>query len=213
MSQANKGDPVASDLAAASAALRDTAKWIVGGVVGTSAAVFAGSSLTNLGSLTVPADTNRILVVVAGALIGFLSIGGLALRALSILTIRGLSFAQLVAARTPDLRQVVKDIETRYASEFPGGERTLHAFKERIEAENGKATDQQDKAFLAEAGSFLPALMAEASFIHVCGEFARLKRALFVSALGAILGFGAFAWGANPPPPAPRSPFLVINRA
>lgn len=212
MSQAGQGDPLAPDLAAASAALRDTAKWIVGGVVGTSAAVFAGSSLTNLGSLTLPADTNRILVVVAGALIGFLAIGGLARRALSVLTIRGLSFGQLVAARTPDMRQVVQDIDTRYASEFPGGVRTLRDFKARIEAENGKEAGRQDEAFLAEADSFLPVLMAEASFLHVCSEFARLKRALFVSAFGAILGFGAFAWGANPPPAAPHPPFLVINR-
>jgi hypothetical protein len=203
VSGADQGDPVTQSLAAASSSLRDTAKWLIGGVIGTAAAVFAGSSLTNIGQLSLPDDWARILVVIAGATLGFACIGDLAWRALAVLTIRTMSFAELASARDAQLSELAAAVEGRYAGALPGNLATLAALKDRIEAENAKSADQQDSTFMDRAASFVPAVMAQASFQNVFDKFDRMKRVLLVRALGAIIGFGAFAWGVNPPAPPP----------
>lgn len=213
MTDRRGGDAISESLAAASTSLRETAKWLVGGVAVTAAGVFAGSSLTNLGSLTLPDDWPRIAVAVIGAVAGFASIGDLAWRALEVLTIRSQSFRQLADAEEPSLKLVVAALEERYASSFLAETGTLAGLKARIERENEKESGSRDAAFLTSAESFLPILMAEASFQRVHDQFDRLKRVLPVRLLGAVIGFGLFAWAANPPAPPSPTPLLVLHRA
>ncbi len=85
--------------AAASASLRETAKWLVGGVTATAVGIFAGSSLTNLGSLDFTEDAQRLSIVILGLILGFSGLAAILAAAIRVLTVEGFSFRALAEAQ------------------------------------------------------------------------------------------------------------------
>ena len=161
--------------------LRETAKWIVGGVIGTAGAVLAGSSLTNLGALDPAEDGRRLALAVGGALVGFAAIGRLMSRALDVLYVPSVSLSRLLAAPAPSewgrLRSVVE-------SEFGLQKKGRGSLKVLLE------TPDDDP---------VPTIAAMLPYFYVRLKFAALIRSLPWTVLGAMIGFGLFAWAANPP--------------
>jgi hypothetical protein len=216
VSEAPPAGTVNAGLATASASLRDTAKWLVGGVVGTAAAVFAGASLTNIGSLVWPDDSARILAALLGAALAFASLGVLAWRALTVLSIHPISFAQLAEAREGEIHDVAVQLRRDYPTRLPGNLDSFAAVKSKLDEENAKEAGAQDDKFMDDAANFLPRVAAEASFLRVHLQFENLKKILLPVSVGALVGFGAFAWGVNPPErpapvPAGQGPFVVVS--
>ncbi|MBC9031719.1 hypothetical protein IAG41_04880 [Sphingomonas sp. JC676] len=200
---------------AASANLRETAKWLVGGVVATSAGVFAGSSLTRLGSLDSPEDVPRLLITLTGALVGFAALGLIMEYAIAVLRVDRLSLRQLAEAgdKEGDLVATRTRIEDLFRGRLVGKTTSLAEMTARIDAAVETHEDAASKALLADAKTRLPQIMGMAQFVHVRRRFDALVSRLRWTSVLAILGFGVFAWGANPPerPPAARPPLLVVN--
>ncbi|THD36615.1 MAG: hypothetical protein E7773_06290 [Sphingomonas sp.] len=198
--------------AAASASLRDTAKWLVGGVAATAAGIFAGSSLTHLGSLDLHQNAERLLMAIGGGVAGFVGLALILSRAIAVLTVESVGLPALAAGETATLAQVRDKMATIYAGTFPGNVTSVEQLLAKANDARLKHTDA-DKLFLAEFKLFFPKLMAEAGFQHVTQKFRSLIRALWIGGPLAIVGFGLFAWAANPPEdqaPA-KPPVTIIN--
>lgn len=212
--QRDSPDPRISGHAAASASLRDTAKWLVGGVTATAAGVFAGSSLTNLGSLDFAEHGTRLGLAIGGALLGFVGLGLILSYAIIALTVESIDFQSFCQVRRGPLARVRETLDVRHRGSLPGGAEGLAALLAMV-LENESKNDDASRAFMANFERRLPTLMAEAGFLNVREKFAALIRSLWVGAPFALVGFGLFAWAANPPdpkPPAPKPPLLVINQ-
>jgi len=177
--------------------LRDTARWIVGGIIATAGAVIAGSSLTHLGQLDPGEDLGRLTVAALGAAAGFAAIGVL--------------FA--VSLR-------IFDVTTTDLDRLAGAQAGTDAarLKAMIDAEFGlpKCGDGSLAAALETGDSeeLLRHVEAMAPYLHVRDKFRTMTRHLAWTVPLAALGFGTFAWAANPPErpsPKPRPPAVVLN--
>lgn len=194
-------------LGAAQGYLRETAKWLVGGVVATAAGVFAGSSLTKLGALDPFVETGRLGVALGGVVIGFAGLAWLLSHAIAVLTIESVTFRQLAAAEssTADqdtaLRAVALEIAKKYQKSMPPGITTLEGFV--VEIDKRPINQQLDN----DARKFDRLVMPDAGFLSVRNRFRILTKTLPKATGLAILGFGLFAWAANPPdkPSKPES--------
>jgi len=201
-------------MTAAASALRETAKWLVGGVVVTAAGVFTGSSLTNLGSLDPAADAPRLAAAIAGAAIGFAALAAIVTRALAVLTLESVTLRMLAeaerstAAADAERRRVAKMIARKYRHSFPVPGNSL--------AELVAAVDRlpEDDPGRAAAEAFNALVLPDAGFLHVRARFRKLTDILIPATFFAALGFGLFAWAANPPERSPpqRPPLLVVNQ-
>ncbi len=207
-------DPRISGHASASASLRDTAKWLVGGVTATAAGVFAGSSLTNLGSLDFVEHGARFGLAIGGAVSGFAGLGLILAFAIGALTVESVDFETFCRAKAGNLRWVRGKLDKRHGGSLPGNVADFATLLEKVLASE-RDDKEASRAFMTEFQRRLPALMAEAGFLSVRRKFAGLTAALWIGAPLALVGFGTFAWAANPPDgkaPAPKPPLLVINQ-
>ncbi len=84
-------------MAASTQSLRDTAKWMVGGVAATAVGVFAGSSLTSLGTLDPTTDRGRLLLAIAALVVGFIGLAAIFEKAIRVLTVETMTFRQVAA--------------------------------------------------------------------------------------------------------------------
>ncbi|MBN9257404.1 MULTISPECIES: hypothetical protein [unclassified Mesorhizobium] len=207
--------PVVSAMSAATQSLRDTAKWMVGGVVGTAAGVFAGSSLTSLGSLDPAADRGRLALALIGLLVGF---GGLAIVvvwAFRVLTVETRTFREFVGNAEKEFEQARETLLERYKSWFPEGIASFKDYLSSVDAAHGRlkkgGNDDKDKALVAKAASDFAVFNANAGFTVVRNRFLSLRLALAVGTPIAIVGFGLFAWAVNPPPAKPRPPAFSLT--
>jgi hypothetical protein len=248
MAQASNESAAGKEAAAVGAsALRETAKWLVGGAVATAAGVFAGSTLTNFGQL--PLDW-RFAVAVGGLLLGFLGIALLINSAMKVMTFDAVSFQELARGVSDSLSaeggrprldpgqlrymraEVDRMFKTR-PSGLPSYEAVYEAWRSR-ETDSGVVSffmegDQvvTDPARVgarrtAQAGGvseanvhdlrvFLDAAMHSAQFFKVQYVFTRLRHAMPFYIGLMLLGFGSFAWAANPPDPPARKAAIVVN--
>ncbi|MBN8813224.1 hypothetical protein [Sphingomonas sp.] len=200
--------------AAASTSLRETAKWLVSGVTATAVAVFAGSSLTRLGSLDFTSQPVRFSIAIAGALLGFAGLGLILARAISVLTVESFSFRHLVSSDEPRLVAIRTRIEKGQTGGMPGNAATFKELLERTDAAR-RAPDKASRTLMANFDIFRPKVMAQAGFFNVKAKFDQLVWALRCGSPMAIVGFGLFAWAANPPEPKPATagpgPLVVIG--
>ncbi|TGX56031.1 hypothetical protein E5A73_02665 [Sphingomonas gei] len=214
---ADDADPESAILAAnraAVASLRDTAKWLVGGVTATAVGIFAGSSLTNLGSLDLQTHASRLGLAIAGVVVGFAGLALVLTKAIAVLTVESVDFPGLTEAKRGALKRTVDKLEKRYKGLLPGSAVDLAELRAKAE-QHEKGTTDEDKAFMAEFLAFLPALMGEGSFLYVRYKFDALVWALYLGTPLALAGFGVYAWAANPPedkPPPAKPPWLIINQ-
>jgi hypothetical protein len=176
--------------------LRETAKWIVGGVVATAGAVLAGSSLTNLGSLDPVDDIGRLGLAVAGAILGFVSIGWLMAKALDVFKISSVSLERLEQAGAgSDWEWLRKVVESEFGLSATGEDSLTELLK-----------SPRDPP--------VPSIRAAVPYFYVRSKFETLVWWLPWTVAGAAVGFGLFAWAANPPEPAKpaaKPPALLIN--
>jgi hypothetical protein len=193
----------AAAIRAATATMRETTKWIIGGVVATAAAVFAGSSLTSLGALDPYRDTGRLALAGMGAGIGFVALGALMAPAMSLLTIRTRTFRQFVSDVSPEVRRVRENMEATFDAQLKrAGVPNFMALVAAID--DGKINPDPE---------FYELVLAHAGFEGVLAEFNSIKNRLFPMTALAVIGFGIFAWAANPaqtPSPKPASVILVV---
>ncbi|ATE66459.1 hypothetical protein [Rhizorhabdus dicambivorans] len=200
-------------LTAAGTALRETSKWLVGGVVATAASVFAGSSLSNLGSLDPRADTLRLSLAVAGIAIGFVGLYLILKRAIAVLTVDSVNFRQLAAADAgTELAIISEAVDRKYEHAFPPGISSCEAFVSRVDQVKARGIeDAEAHRFLQQAKAFNDLIMPDAGFLYVRLKFDRLVAILPAAVALVIFGIGIFAWAANPPEPAAPKPAFALS--
>jgi len=191
-----------ADVAAASTTLRDTTKWMVAGVVATAAGVFAGSSLTHLGSLDPFEDTGRLLLAAGGAALGFAGLAYLMSRALPVLTVDTITLRML--ASEPRFAATATVLNSRYGGQFPEGVDDLASLSAKVDQAFEQRRDPESISFLQEVERMRPDMLAEARFLYLRDRFDRMVSALWRAIPLAILGFGIFSWAANPGERAPQ---------
>lgn len=189
--------PPAPDWSGAVKQLRDVSQWIIGGVVATAAGVFAGSTLTKIGSLGLPDDAARLGLALGGVFLGFIAIALILIRGIEVLAPVGNSLPLLAAAPEDDQLRRARD----YLYKINGIDQGTYPLAMLLERSTTKA-----------GIAYLPRLYAAAPFCVVRLRFNRLLRWMMACVPIAILGFGLFAWAANPPEPKPgKPPILTIN--
>lgn len=205
-------DGAPSNSSNGAAALRETTKWLVGGVVITAAGVFAGSSLTNLGSLDPNKDAVRLALALVGAVTGFVALGLIMNRAIAVLTVESLSLRMIAAAESdkaadPRLKGLAAKLWSKFHLSSPLTAHSLSEFSDMLEG-----LGEADPLF-AKAEAFASHLIPDASFLYVRDHFARLVRMLIPATALAVAGFGLFAWAANPAaPPAAGTSNAAVAR-
>lgn len=195
----------AQDQAAVSA-LRDAAKWFIGGVAVAVGAVVAGSSLTSLGSLGFDwlGDERRLVVAFCGALVGLCGLMLLLASAITILEPRTYDWRAILvrgeSVPARDLKKVLAKVEPTLPTGAPKlrDAATAHAaLTNAIRA--GAAPEEILRAKRALIGNFLAKAMSAIRFEYSRLMFERLKRRLFALMPIIALAFAVFAWAANPP--------------
>ncbi|CCV10564.1 hypothetical protein [Mesorhizobium sp. STM 4661] len=207
--------PVVAAMAAATQSLRDTAKWLVGGVVATAAAVFAGSSLTSLGALDPTADQQRLLFALGGLVVGFIGLAAILGPAFRVLVVETRTVREFAVATEPEFTRVRDRLITRYQAEFPAGVNSFEGYVKAVDEAHGRlklgGTDATDMDLVDKATADFPVFNADAGFNVVRNRFASLQCGLVFGTILAILGFGVFAWAANPPPPKSTPPAFSLT--
>lgn len=200
---------VTAPFSAATASLRETAKWLVGGVTATAAGVFAGSSLTNLGHLDFQHTPERLLIAIGGAVLGFLGLGIILTHAIAVLRVENVTWPDLAGAKSGTLKVTRQKLERQYQGQLPANAAGLADLNAKVIAAE-KANDPPAQALLGEFDSFTDDVMPEAGFINVRTTFGRLVIALYIGTPLALAGFGLFAWAANPRDDAPAPDAKLI---
>lgn len=219
-------DDTVTGTAAASQSLRDTSKWLVAGVAATAASVFVGSSLTSFGSLS-PSDPRALLaadatvaewrfwLAVAGLAMGFAALAIITTQAVQVLTRDRLSIRDVASSGDAEMTSIVEKLTRVYGHRFPSRAATLKQYLALVDAALAANPRMPEDAALIERARVDNALFSdEASFLFVRNRFDRLVFWLRFAAPAAIVGFGLFAWAANPPEPpsTPPSFSLTIRR-
>jgi hypothetical protein len=186
-------DP-ASPYASAADKLRETTKWLFTGIVATAGAVFAGSSLTNLGSLE---PGCRLYLAGVGLLVGFCGMGFLARSALSVLTIN-LGTPRMIAERD-EFAATRVEIDEIFSGSWPLPARNYASFVALVSLEFKKPGADPADPSLLRAAALMGEVANAAAFLIVRAQFLRLVRYMGWHTLLMIAGFGMFAWAANPP--------------
>src|SRR4051794_3673509 len=157
--------PVGSTIAAASQSLRDTSKWLVGGVVATAAGVFAGASLTSFGSLNPSTDTLRFGLAIYGLVFGFVALAFILRAATKVLTLESISLDELLSSNNPELIDLKTILNQRYKHLLPQGTNTLGEYSGAVDAVSRKEekTDN-DQAYLDRAARDKALITADARF-------------------------------------------------
>lgn len=200
-----------SESAAARVSLRDTAKWIAGGVAVTAAGVLTGASLTNLGALDSTAELGRLVCAVLGAAIALFSLGWLMRAVLDVLTIEGLSLQRIAEAEgaeraDPGVLSVAGMLVDRHRKNFPVEAENLTGLLgefDKVEARSRDAKISAERAAVAAenavvAADFSAMLRDDAAFLWVRLQFDRMVKRLPYATFFTALGLLLFAWGANP---------------
>lgn len=188
-------------IAAAGQALRETAKWLVGGVAATAAGVFAGSSLTSLGALDPQEDFVRLALAAGGALAGFTALGAVFLKAGQVLTYNVRTVREIIAISP----SVTQELDSRYAGRLPKGASNLADYVALVKtARQADPRSSEDQALIDKAEKDFPTIGADGAFTLLKAQYTALTKTLLWATIAAVLGFGIFAWAANPPKNTPQ---------
>jgi hypothetical protein len=201
-------DTTASTMAAAAQSLRDAAKWLVGGVVATAAGVFAGTSLTAFGSLDPFANTLRMLIALGGLLAGFAGLAFIFASAIGVLNRHSITFREIATAGQADktLINVRRRLLERYRHLLPPGAQTFADYVRQVDEALSKSSPSDDeRELISRAREHNAIIGSDASFLMVESRFQNLVKTIWIATPLAILGFGMFAWAANPAKPVAPS--------
>jgi hypothetical protein len=193
--------PIAASLTGAAQSLRDTSKWLVGGVIGTSAGVFAGSSLTTLGSLDLTNDRWRLELAGVGLVAGLLALAAVFFFALRVLDRGSFTMRELSGAQgRSTLARIKPTLLDRYRTRLPAGASNFADYVRLVQA--AVDADPQTQAgadLLAKARVDDDIVSADAGLMFVKRRYRALLITLCIATPVAAAGFGVFAWAANPP--------------
>jgi len=171
--------------------LRDTAKWMVGGIIGAAVGVLAGSPLTGLGGLEIG---DRLWIAVGSASAAFLLLGVLFWQALTVIAADTISVGEL-AEPNWRARRAAKAIQKHMRGQLPGGHATFVALYRAAEATVADASDEPHAAMTRMLSAFKPRL----GFEYRRYRFFLLRGWIAVLMPFVVIGVGIFAWAANPP--------------
>lgn len=199
-------ETVATVMASAAQSLRDTAKWLVGGVAATAAGVFAGSPLSSLGSLDPMKDTDRLVTAGAGVIVGLGALAFIFSAAIRVLTRESLTMREIGLSTDPEVVTVRAALEGRYKANLPPDAPSLPGYVDAVDEALENPTAPANAELIERARRDNTIISADAGFQLVRARFDDLIRTLKWATALAIVGFGVFAWAANPPkssaPPA-----------
>ncbi len=203
-----------TSLPAAAQSMRDSAKWLVGGVAATAAGIFAGSSLTAFGALKPAADTLRFGEAVGGLLLGFLGLACIFGAAVRVLTRESMTLREIAlfdGSAGSEIGSLRDKLVERYRDRLPTGARTFKDYVDRVDAARQNPESPDAASLLARAREDNAVIAADAGFLFVRARFEHLVRTLRWATVLAIIGFGLFAWAANPPKPEPAPPAFSLT--
>jgi hypothetical protein len=199
---------VAGEIAAdreAVSSLRDTAKWIIGGIAIAAGGAVAGPALTSFGSLRLEP---RLLVAGCGGLIGVAALAFLLWMAMDVLT--PVTFGRSVL-RKEEFKPILSRIKETLPPHYPQIEEIELNYEElaaeyAVETKEWKRAPHRDSTKLDEIGRNLGEsaliigfILSGVRFEHYLMKFSKLKRWLVGLGPLAVLSFWVFAWAANPP--------------
>lgn len=191
--------PAGADFAGASANLRETAKWLVGGVVATAVGVLAGSPLTKLGSLD---WAPRLWLALGGAVVTLALLGVLLWIGLSVIATEAINLRSLAALRGWEARRV-RRLAMRFKDRWPGNAsgmaEVLTKSDALYKAAIGKRDTDPEMVALAAFQNDLHVLMPEVAFEYKRDRLGELRGTLFVLGPVIVAGVAIYAWAANPP--------------
>jgi hypothetical protein len=182
----------------AATTLREVAKWTVGGLAAAAAVVIAGSPLTGFGSL----DWGwRLALVIGGACVGFVGLGWVVWHSMDLLVPHPEMFRGLLDG-VSTLTREDKYLEEKLRPLFPMGTKSFREIGECEKKYNEKlekwAPDdpgvEQAKAFKQQF------IMLQQNFAYykLLNRFYEIRKTIFSGGTFMIIGFGVFAWAANP---------------
>ncbi len=203
-------EALTASMAAAAQSLRDTAKWLVAGVVATAASVFVGSSLTAFGSLA--PGSLRFGLAVGGLALGFAGIAAIMRAAIMVLTRASLTVHDIATSKDPELSRLHDELSKRYADRLTNGSATLKDHVERIgNIARRQTRSDAENALIARGREDNAVISADASFLFVRHRFDGLVDTLTLATPLAVAGFGLFAWAANPAAPPAPAPLVSLT--
>lgn len=184
---------------------REIAKWIVGGVMAAVIAILAGSSLTRLGSLDFETHALRLSLAIAGAATGLAGIGWFLYLALKVLSVEAGGINNLEGDRDAEWTAIVQRINHLFAFELADDAGNARQVEQLVKA-------RRDGELTASDLDILKRINAALGFLFVQHRYKRMMDSLPFVGLAAIVGFGLYAWAANPgDQPVPERPGLLLK--
>jgi hypothetical protein len=173
---------------AAGTSLRETAKWIIGGIAVAAAGVIAGTSLSSLGTLGIGW---RLMIALSAAALGFIALGYLFASALDVIVPPAPTLQDFAEGK--GISYSHKRLIDRKIRPFlePFGVKSLKDFCEYLNAPETAKT----RSLSASVRLIKSTANAELRRLF----FHNLKIKTFVVTPIIALAFTAFSWAANPP--------------
>ncbi|MGD9510014.1 MAG: hypothetical protein AB7I59_28015 [Geminicoccaceae bacterium] len=184
--------------------IRETAKWLVGGIAAAAAGVLIGSPLTNFGTLE-PAE-KRFWIAILGVSIGFLAMGYIVSICMDIVIPKYLREKDfLTGGRIPG--RIRSRIERALQEDLPFEKSSIEEVFRRVDyifdkkdpgtnnANDVKSINRDLIWYYNNYNNFYSRLLLE----EVIGRLEELRVRGAFAALIMFVGYGTFAWAANPP--------------
>jgi hypothetical protein len=168
--------------------LRETAKWITGGVALAAAGVITGTSLSSLGALGLGWRLIAAIVVVT---IGILGLAYLFNAALEVIVPLDYSLQQIASMKNNKIEESVKPLLEREHQNL----KDFCNYLRHPENIDGKSLSEEELISLHEKRRFVE---AEAYSQLRLLLFSRLKIKTFIATPIIVAAFVAFSWAANP---------------
>lgn len=168
-------------------------------------AILAGSSLTRLGSLDFETHALRLSLAIAGAAIGLAGIGWFLYLALKVLSVEAGGINNLEGDRDAEWTAIVRRINDLFAFELADDAGNARQVEQLVKA-------RRDGELTASDLDILKRINAALGFLFVQHRYKRMMDSLPFVGLAAIVGFGLYAWAANPgDQPVPERPGLLLR--
>jgi hypothetical protein len=198
---AKQTESVLADDKAARAALRDTAKWLIGGVALTAGGLVAGSTLSSLGSLDLG---GRLLIALCAVSVGIVALIFLLASAIKVLEPRTYDWRSLLLPETALESDLVGIVSRVQAALIPKGGPSLEALA-RVHLDlvnqvtsSSNPVDPESRKELIATGNLLQRATSHISFEHSRFMFTTLKNRLYVVLPVIAVSLGLFSWAATP---------------